>query len=313
MLDVITIGESMVQLTPTRTGLLRHATRFERFVAGAASNVAVGLARLGHTTGWMSRVGEDEFGACVRAAIRGEGVDTSHVRCDDDAPTGIYFKERRQSDVTRVHYYRTESAASHLSSEDIDRDYLSKASYIHLTGILPALSDTCRDAVWKVLRIAENENLRVSFDPNFREPLWPEDEAREVFRRMLPYVYLVSAGRDEARLITGEASPEASARTLREYGPEQVVVRLGKEGALTLGSSGVFKREPTTSMKTEEPVGAGDAFNAGFLSGQLRGWDLDASLRLGNILGGFATTALGDIEGLPTRAEAQSYMTDHEA
>lgn len=308
MLDVVTIGESMVQLTPRRTGLLRYATHFERFVAGAASNVAIGLVRLGHTAGWISRVGRDEFGACVKAAVRGEGVDVSQVVSDSDAPTGVYFKERRQSNETRVYYYRAGSAASRLSPEDIDPEYLGAATYVHLTGITPALSATCREATREVLRIAGDQGVRVSFDPNIRRRLWSEDEAREVLLEMLPHTHLVLAGKDEAQLLSGEAMPEEAARSLRGMGPSQVVVRLGAEGALAVGPSGDVVRKPALPVEVVEPVGAGDAFNAGFLSGQLRGWSLGESLRLGNILGGLATTVPGDVEALPTQEEVQAFL-----
>lgn len=312
-MDVVTIGESMVQFTPTRTGLLRHATHFERFVAGAASNVAVGLTRLGHTTGWTSRVGTDEFGACVKAAIRGEGVDVSTVVSDSDAPTGIYFKERRRANTTRVHYYRTGSAGSRLAPEDIDPGYLGSASYVHLTGILPALSATCRDAAWKVLRTAEDQNVRVSFDPNVRRQLWSEQEARDVLLEMLPQIHLVSTGMEEAKLLTGEAIPEKAARSLQKMGPERVVVRLGADGAIAIGESEEIVRKPALPVEVVEPVGAGDAFTAGFLSGQLRGKDLATSLRLGNVLGGLATTAPGDVEALPTWEEVQTYLDEETA
>lgn len=308
MLDVVTLGESMVQLTPQDTGRLRDATHFERFVAGAESNVAIGLARLGHATGWVSRVGADEFGACVMAAIRDEGVDVSHVVRDPDAPTGVYFKERRRADATRVYYYRTGSAASRLAPEDVASNYIEQAAYVHLTGITPALSGTCRKAVWEVLRIASDADVHVSFDPNIRRRLWTEREARDVLLAMLSHVDVVLAGRDEAALLSGEVPPEDAARSLRAAGPPQVVVRLGAEGALAVGPSGDVVHEPALPVEVVEPVGAGDAFNAGFLSGQLRGWGLDASLRLGNVLGGLATTVAGDVEALPTWEEAQAHL-----
>lgn len=310
MLDVVTIGESMVQLTPTSTGRLRYATRFERFVAGAESNVAIGLTRLGHTAGWVSRVGADEFGACVITAIRGEGVDVSTVVRDPEAPTGVYFKERRQPNTTHVHYYRAGSAASRLAPDDLEADYLAQATFVHLTGITPALSATCRETVWHVLRLAAERDVRVSMDPNIRLRLWPEDEARSVLLEMLPHVDVVLASEEEAQLLAGDVSPEAAARSLRAMGPEHVVVRRGADGALAVDAAGELAEEPALSVDVVEPVGAGDAFNAGFLAGQLRGWGLSASLRLGNILGGLATTAPGDVQALPTWAEVQARLED---
>jgi len=312
-LEVVTLGESMVQMTPTRTGLLRHATQFERFVAGAESNVAIGLARLEHHVGWISRVGEDEFGACVRAAIRGEGVDTSCVVLDGEAPTGVYFKERRRSDLTRVYYYRSGSAASRLTPEDLDPDYIGQATYLHLTGITPALSARCRKTVREAIRIAEEHDVSVSLDPNVRRNLWPESEARAVLRDLMPHLHTVLVGRDEATLLTDEAHPDAAAHALHAMGPEQVVVRLGEEGALSLDEEGRVAREAAIDVNPVEVVGAGDAFNAGYLAGQLRGWSVVRSLRLGNILGGLATTVLGDVEGFPTWAEVRPYLDGAQA
>lgn len=308
MLDIVTIGESMVQLTPPRSGRLRHAARFERFVSGAASNVAIGLSRLGHASGWVSRVGTDEFGACVIAAIRGEGVDVSQVRRDSEAQTGIFFKERRRPNDTRAHYYRQDSAGSRFAPGDLDLGYLSDAAYVHLTGIFPALSVTCREAVWTVLRAAGDQGFRVSFDPNIRRRLWSEKEAREVLLDMIPHVHILLAGIDEARLLSGKADPESAACSLQTKGPEHVVVRLEEEGALAVDPAGEVQRSPALPVDVVEPVGAGDAFNAGFLSGRLRGWEVGPSLRLGNILGGLATTTLGDVEGLPTWEEAQAHL-----
>lgn len=308
MLDVVTLGEAMIQMTPKQMGMLRHARQFERYVGGAEANVAIGIARLGHRAGWISRVGADEFGACVRATIRGEGVDTSQVVEDEGAQTGIYFKEPRRADLTRVHYYRDGSAASRLAPSDLDAEYLSQAEYLHISGITPALSSSCREATWEALRMANAHGVAVSFDPNVRRKLWSEEEARATLREMIPEVHTVMTGEGEATLLTGREEPDDAARVLFEMGPEQVVVRLGEEGALALGPDGSVVRRPSISVQVVDVVGAGDAFTAGYLSGQLRGWDVGASLELGNVAGGLATTVEGDSEGIPTWAEVQPYV-----
>lgn len=298
----------MIQMTPTQSGLLRHARQFERYVGGAESNVAIGLARLGHQAGWISRVGADEFGACVQAAIRGEGVDTSRVVEDEEAPTGVYFKERRRSDLTRVYYYRDDSAASRMAPSDLDVEYVAQAEYLHLTGITPALSETCRETVWEALRVAEAEDVAVSLDPNVRRKLWSEEEARTELREMMPYVHTVLTSEGEATLLTDVEDPTEAARVLREMGPEQVVVRLGADGALAVGEDGTLERRSAIDVEVVDVVGAGDAFTAAYLAGQLRDWSVGRSLRLGNVAGGLATTVTGDSEGIPTWAEVQPYL-----
>lgn len=308
MLDVVTMGEAMIQMTPRQSGMLRHARQFDRYVGGAEANVAIGLARLGHQAGWVSRVGDDEFGACVRNTIRGEGVDTSHVIEDVEAQTGVYFKEHRRSDLTRVHYYREGSAASRLAPADLDPEYFGQAEYLHLTGITPALSDRCREATWEALRIADEHDVAVSLDPNVRRKLWTEEEARTTLREMIPHVHTVLTGLGEAALLTGQEDPEGVARALLEMGPSQVVVRLGKEGALGLGEEGTVERRSAIDVDVVDVVGAGDAFTGGYLSGQLRGWGVGESLELGNVAGGLATTVEGDSEGSPTWDEVQPYL-----
>src|SRR6266851_5386250 len=134
-LDVVTLGETMVLLLAEQSGPLREATTFRRFIAGAETNVAIGLSRLGHAAGWLSRLGADEFGRAIVFRLRGEGVDTSHVTIDPHHPTGIVIRERREVGPIEQVYYRRGSAASHLSPADLDPAYLAQARYLHLTGI----------------------------------------------------------------------------------------------------------------------------------------------------------------------------------
>src|SRR5687768_10368379 len=159
VLDVVTLGEAMIVMVPDRVGLLRNATRFERFVAGAESNVAIGLARLGHSVGFVTRVGDDEFGRTILATLRGEGIDVAHVRVDPAAPTGLFFKERRKPGETRALYYRAGSAASLLAPEDVPEDYIRDSRCLHLTGITPALSRSCRATIDRAIDIAREAGV----------------------------------------------------------------------------------------------------------------------------------------------------------
>ena len=308
MLDVATLGESMVLFVPTRIGLLRYAHQFERSIAGAESNTAIGLTKLGHSAGWISRVGDDEFGQYMLAFLRGEKVDVSRVKTDSQAPTGVFFKERRRSDSTRVYYYRAGSAASRLQPRDLDEEYIANARYLHLTGITPALGASCSETTVTAIRMAQKAGVPISFDPNLRLKLWSAEEARRTFLEIIPEVQLLLTSAEEAALITGIQDPEAAALRLLEMGPSKVVIKRGSEGATGVYDGGKVLHALPMDVAVVETVGAGDAFNAGFLSGELRGWDFAESLRLGNIMGALATTAPGDIEGLPDWDEVQSYL-----
>ncbi|HEY3078976.1 MAG TPA: sugar kinase [Chloroflexota bacterium] len=309
-MDVVTFGETMVLLAAVEAGPLRFANTFSRHAAGTESNVAIGLARLGHRVGWFSRLGDDEFGQYVFNVVRSEGVDTSHVIVDAEAPTGVLFKEKRELGPRRILYYRRGSAASRLGPGDLDPEYVAGARFLHLTGVTLALGQSCREAVHAAAELARQRGRLVSFDPNLRLRLWSRDEARAAMRALLPLCDVVLPGLDEAELLTGESDPDRAADALRALGPSTVVVKLGAEGALGVGPSERVRAPGIRLERIVDPVGAGDGFAARFLAGQLRGLGLLESLRLGNTVGAFATTVVGDWEGLPTWREVQELRLD---
>jgi len=296
---VIGIGEAMVLLLAEQPGPLRDVVTFRRHVAGAESNVAVGLCRLGLSAGFISRVGNDELGAGIRFRLRGEGVDTSHLINDPTAPTGLVFRERREVGPVDVVYYRRGSAASRMTPDDLDPDYLAHAQYVVLSGITPALSESCKQMVFAAAEMAHSSGVKVVVDPNVRLKLWSAQEARPVLRDLIMHADLVLAGAEEAELLTGETDAVRASNELAKLGPEQIVVKLGARGALAFGADGVTEVATTALTRVVDPVGAGDAFAAGFLAGQLRGLDLTASLRLANRCGAYAMTLPADQECLP--------------
>ncbi len=297
----------MVLLLAEQSGPMREASTFSRHTAGAESNLASGLSRLGHTAGWISRVGDDEFGRAIVFRVRGEGVDTSHVIHDSDAPTGIVVRERREAGAIEQVYYRRGSAASRMQPADLDAAYLRDARFLHLTGITPALSASCRETVFAAAEIGRAAGVTVVLDPNYRSKLWDRTEARSVMRDLARRCDLVLPGMDEAELLTGESDPEVAARELKKLGPATVVVKLGAQGALALTQDGRVVRSPGTPLeRVVDAVGAGDAFAAGFLSGVLRGFDTDAGLRLANRCGALAMLSPGDMESLPRWEEVAS-------
>ncbi len=310
MLDLVTLGESMVLFVPTGSGPLRHARNFRRFVAGAESNTAIGMARLGLKAGWISRLGKDEFGRTILNTIREEGVDVSKVIPDEHAPSGVFFKEFNDDTATNVYYYRAGSAASRLTPEDLHPEYISKAKYFHFSGITPALSPSCFLTILEAIKIARQAKLCISFDPNVRLKLWSLEQAKRFFDRVVPEVDLVLVNDEEIAMLTGENDIVRAARHLTQIGPSLVVIKMGVEGALAVSKKKVLK-EPAMKVQAIDTVGAGDAFNAGFLSAQLKGLPIALSLRLGNILGGCATTRPGDIEGLPYSANIQDLLNEY--
>lgn len=308
MPEVVTLGETMVCLNPLTRGPLRYVPLFQKSVAGAESNFAIGVARLGHSAGWISRIGDDEFGKYVVSFVRGEGVDTSRVKVDPNAPTGIYLKELWDQEDPRVYYYRAYSAASKLSPEDLDKEYIASARYLHLTGITPALSETCQATVKVAQSLARKYGVTVSLDPNLRLKLWPIEKARSVVTELMAETDIFLPGLDEGRKLFDAWEPEKIAEIALSLGPKLVVVKLGKDGAY-VATSEVRAFVPGFRVeRVVDSIGAGDAFAAGFVVGLLKGYPIIKAVQLGNAAGARTVTVTGDIEGLPTWTEIQAFI-----
>jgi 2-dehydro-3-deoxygluconokinase len=307
-MDVVTIGETMVLFTPESTGLMRYAHSFSRKFGGAESNVAIGLTRMDHKVGWISRVGDDELGSAMLSFIRGEGVDVSQVKVDKTAPTGLYFKELRKANDIRVQYYRKGSAASQLRPEDVDQDFIASSKYLHITGITPALSESCYETVIHAINAAKKHNVKVVFDPNLRKKLWSEERARQVLLEIASMSDIILPGEAEAEFMLGQADVNTYGHQFLEMGAAIVVLKLGEQGAH------YFTKEENqfvpgfTVNQVIDPVGAGDGFAAGFLSGHLDGLPLQQAVKRGNAVGAIVTQVNGDVEGLPDKAEIEAFI-----
>jgi 2-dehydro-3-deoxygluconokinase len=286
---VLTLGETMAALRAS--GPLRLGGRLDLSVAGAESNLAIGLARLGHAVRWVGVTGDDEFGALVRRTLRAEGVDLAGCRVVPSAPTGLVVFEPRVGDVVRVRYYRTGSAGSMLGPSDVDTAFAAGVpALVHLTGITPALGEGPRAAVAHAARRARASGATVCLDVNYRSRLWSPSACADALR---PLVGLVDVA------VAGDADP---ATALRDNGVREVVVKLGGDGATAHTAEGSV-RHPARKVPVVDLVGAGDAFTAGYLSGLLDGLDPGGRLDRAVACGAFAVATRGDWEGLPARSE----------
>ncbi|MEW6637836.1 MAG: sugar kinase [Actinomycetota bacterium] len=305
-LEVTTLGEALIVLDPVERGPLRHVCAFEKRIGGAELNVAVALTRLGHRAAWAGSLGDDEFGHEILNFLRGEGVDVSGVRLDPDAPTGLYFKERRALDSLRTHYYRAGSAASRQRFEELDLDALLSGEILHLTGITPALSDSCRDLTERLMAEAAERGVFLSFDANVRWRLFKGRDPEEVLGPLAALADLLFLSEEEAELLLGGSGQRAARRALGELRATTIVVH-SAAGSFAVGEDDVVERS-AYPVEVVDVVGAGDAFVAGFLSGRLRGWDTGRSLELANACGACAVTVPGDVAGMPSEEEAFSLL-----
>ena len=310
MPSVVTAGETMVLGVPAQPGRLRHASGLELKIGGAESNVAIALSRLGVFAGWVGYLGDDEPGQFVLDHIRAEGVDVSGVRRPPGSTTGLYLREKLVTGV-RAYYYRRGSAASTMGPRSFDPAYLKEANFLHLTGITPALSADCRSFTLWAAEEARKGGARLSFDVNYRSKLWSPQEARSFVEELLPHVDLFFAGDEEIRALWGRDDEELL-RELAGMGPREVVLKKGEEGSVAV-LGGEVLQHPAFAVLEVDPVGAGDAFVAGYLAGHL--WNLGAKerLRVANAMGALSVATLGDYEGLPDREELWAFLEGRRA
>ncbi|GJL12366.1 2-dehydro-3-deoxygluconokinase [Klebsiella oxytoca] len=303
-LDVITIGEAMAMFVATETGELSAVEHFMKRVAGAELNVATGLARLGLSVGWVSRVGKDSFGRFVLNALAKEGIDARGVSIDDRYATGFQLKSKVENGTDPiVEYFRKGSAASHLPPEDFNESYFAGARHLHLSGVAAALSESSYALLERAAHTMKAQGKTISFDPNLRPTLWKsEAEMVEKLNQLAFQADWVLPGLKEGMILTGLQTPEAIADFYLGHGVRAVIIKTGSDGAWYKTADG--EQGAVAAIKVDnvvDTVGAGDGFAVGVISALLEGKPLRQAVKRGNKIGSLAIQVQGDSEGLPTR------------
>ncbi|WP_205326415.1 sugar kinase [Glycomyces sp. YM15] len=303
-MDVLCLGESMIVLAPAAAEPLRGAVDLHMGVAGAESNVAVALARLGANAAWCGKVGDDPLGKRVLDVLGEAGVDCSTAQTDPERPTGVYFKDPGP-EGTRVHYYRRGSAASTMGPGHLHGTAAPRL--LHLSGITPILSDTCAALIDELVVDRSMDPALVSFDVNYRPALWPVSEAGPALRRLADAADIAFVGLDEAQSLWDVETADDVRGLLPGTGV--LVVKDGGTGVTAFeGDTRVYT--PAEPVDVVEPVGAGDAFAAGFLYGRLQDASLEASMRLGHRLAAGALQTVGDLAPPPPPETVRAILED---
>ncbi|MBF6617078.1 MAG: sugar kinase [Candidimonas sp.] len=306
-LDVVTFGEAMMLLVADQPGPLEQARGFSKRTAGAETNVAIGLSRLGNKVGWASRLGDDSMGRYLLAEMQREGIDCSHVVSDAAQRTGLQFKGRvTDGSDPPVEYHRKGSAASQMLLSDIDEDWLRSARHLHSTGVFAAISPNCFEVSQRTMSLMHEAGRTVSFDPNLRPVLWPStEEMRTRINALADGADWIFPGLSEGQLLTQRDTPEEIARYYCERGAQAVVIKLGADGAYydAGDEQGYVPGCPVASVV--DTVGAGDGFAVGVISAKLEGLSWRKAVERGSWIGSRAVQVLGDTEGLPTRQELE--------
>ncbi|MFD1672652.1 sugar kinase [Agrilactobacillus yilanensis] len=306
MSKILTLGEPLVVFaSEDQDKDLVTAKHFQKFLAGAELNVAVGLTRLGHQVTYLTQVGNDPFGQFIISAMQANQIDASNIKTIDTAWTGFELKEQVSQGDPGVFYYRKNSAASQVTPEMIDALDLSEFDHIHLTGIFAGLSKTTLATAEYCLQKAKAAHIPVTFDPNLRPQLWQSEvEMKTILNRLCAQAEIVMPGIGEGQILMGSDDPETIADYYLNEGVKMVIVKVGSKGAFIKDAAG--HQDFVAGFKVKkviDTVGAGDGFATGVVDGYLRKKPIAEILRQGNAIGAMAVQHQGDSDGYPT-AEA---------
>lgn len=296
MFDIVTFGECMVRFSTPGGVMLEQAERLRADPAGTESNVAVAFARLGARSAWLSALPDNPIGRWMAERIAAHGVDVSHVVWTHDR-AGIFFLEAGSPPRgSRVVYDRADSAVSRLTPEMIDWAFVTDTRLLHLSGITPALSESCRDIVVRALTAARARGCMTSFDINYRAKLWSPEQAAAVLSPMLGMVDILISTVSDIRLLFGfEGSPDKMIERVRtRFHNRTVVLTLPEGGAVGWSKETGLLRTGAHPVERVDRLGAGDAFDAGLLWGLLRG-DLAGGLAAGAALASLSHAEHGDV------------------
>ncbi|MFD1037553.1 sugar kinase [Virgibacillus byunsanensis] len=312
MNDVITIGEAMIAFSPGSTGPMKFVNSFEKKIGGAELNLAIGCARLGLKSGYISKLGNDEFGKHIQTFARGEGIDVSQVDLVDGYPTSLNFKEIMEDGSVRTFYYRDKSPTLTMTPVDLDEAYFQQAKVLHITGIFPAI-DSKNIAIYdRAIELAKKHGLKISFDPNIRLRMWSKEKAKEVLSKILPHVDILLAGDEEMDIIIGEKDPKVIIEKAKELGISFIAVKQGDKGSVGYHNGEIIESPPVKPSKVVDTVGAGDGYNAGIIYGILKDWPLEKTLHFANTIGSMVVSVVGDNEGLPYYEDVQGRLGEIE-
>jgi len=308
-LDAVTFGEPMAMFYANDTGPLHEVFSFSKALAGAESNVATGLSRLKHPTGYVTKLGEDNFGHFIAQAMKKENIDTENITFTKEHSTGMLIKSKVVTGDPKVEYFRKNSAASKLSLVDFDEAYFNAAGHLHVTSISSALSKSCHEFSIHAMEFMKRQEKTVSLDPNLRPSLWPDTETMvNTINDLATRCDWFLPGLGEGKILTGLSTPEEIADYYLARGVSLVVIKLGPEGAYY---KSVEEEGYVDGFKVDQvvdTVGAGDGFAVGVISAMLEKLPIAEAVKRGNAIGALAVMSPGDMDGLPTREELAKFM-----
>ncbi|KVT58433.1 2-dehydro-3-deoxygluconokinase [Burkholderia ubonensis] len=300
--EILALGEAMVEFNQSQPG----RPEFLQGFGGDTSNFCIAAARQGASAGFVSAVGDDPFGRLLSELWRSEGVDTTYVRIDHAAPTGVYFVTHGPNGH-QFDYLRAGSAASRYATGDLPLDALAAAKALHLSGISLAISAAACDAAFAAIEHARRNGAKVSFDTNLRLKLWPLPRARAVMREALRQTDICLPSWEDVTAITGADDRDAIVDAMLELGPQVVALKLGKDGAY-VATPHERRVVPGFTVEAIDATGAGDCFGGAFVARIVAGDDPFTAARYANAAAALSTTGYGAVAPIPRRDAVERLM-----
>ncbi len=319
MVDVISLGEALIDFPALESGKsLAEVKGFKKVAGGATANVSVGVCKLGRSSSFLGRVGDDYFGYFLRDTIKKSGVDVSQMQFDKKARTTLAFFSIPTPNTREFLFYRNPGADMMLDASQFDRDFVKSAKVFHF-GSVSLIDEPSRSSTMEAVGLAKNGGAIVSYDPNLRMGLWPDEKtAKQQIEKPLNIVDILKVNDEELEFITGERDFEKGMEKLLSYGPRLVVLTLGKEGSY-YKTAHLFGKFNAFSVDTVDATGCGDSFVAGIICGMLENSleklliereILQSVLRFASAAAAITSTRKGVIDALPRRKKVLDFLKD---
>jgi len=303
------IGDLLVEIMRPEVGdrLDEPGVFLGPYPSGASGIFIDTIARLGLEALFIGAVGNDDFGSLITKRLRNDGVDISHIKVIEDYATGVAFVTYFDDGSRKFIFHLANAATGQIFPEDINPEYLTNLSYLHVIGSTLSTNENCADACFKAMEYTLMNGGKISFDPNFRPELINEKEVRKYFEPVIRNSHIVFPTEEEIRVITGKTDLDQACEKLLTMGPEIIAIKQGG-----LGSTVYTKNErhtvPAFDVKEIDPTGAGDCYCAGFLTGLLKGLSLQETAKFANAVGALAVTKKGPMEGAPMFEEVSDFL-----
>ena len=300
---ILALGEPMIEFNQTEPGKPNYLQGF----GGDTSNAIIACARQGASCGYLTRLGDDEFGRAFLDLWQREGVDTSGVGIDAVAHTAVYFVTHGEAGHS-FSYLRRDSAASRMAQAHLVADLIRNARFLHVSGISQAISQSARDAVAAAIALARSNGVKVSYDTNLRLKLWPIETAREVITATIAVADYLLPSLEDLQAVSGLVAPDTILDWCFAHGATNVALKCGRDGCI---AATPLQRMPIAGHKVNavDATGAGDCFDGAFLARLDAGDDLVAAARYANAAAALTTTGFGAVAPLPRREQVAAFLS----